>query len=72
MQRLPRTGHAADIGPSSKEEAVVAVQNDDGDDGTVQASAFEVEGAGECSNVLGQNGGRGDGVAGRRRGLALR
>ena len=49
-------GHAADMCPSSKEEGVLAVSNDDGDDGTVQASAFKAEEAGECSDVLGRTG----------------
>ena len=44
--------HAADVVPSSKEEAVLAVSNGDGDDGMVQASALKAEEAGECSEVL--------------------
>ena len=45
-------GHAADVCPSSKEEAVLAVSNNDCDDGTVQASVINAEEAGECSDVL--------------------
>ena len=48
--------HAADICPSSKEEAVLAVSNDDVDDGTVQASASKAEEAGECSDALSRMG----------------
>ena len=48
--------HAADICPSSKEEAVLAVSSDDGDEGTVQASAFKAEEAGEYGDVLGRIG----------------
>ena len=51
--RCNRRGHVADVCPSSKEEAVLAVSNDDGDDGTVKASAFKAEEGGECSDVLG-------------------
>ena len=47
-------GHAADICPSSKKDAVLAVLNDDGDDGTVQASALKAEEAGERSDVMGR------------------
>ena len=49
-------GHAADICPSPKDEAVLAMSNDDDDDGTVQASAFKAEETGECSYVLGRMG----------------
>ena len=31
---------------------MLAVSNDDGDDGTVQGSAFKADEAGECSDVL--------------------
>ena len=44
-------GHAADVYTSSKEEAVLAVSNDDGDEGTVQVSAFTAEEAGEYGDV---------------------
>ena len=46
-------GHAADVCPSSKEEAVLAVSNNDCDDGTVLASAFKVKETGECSDIVG-------------------
>ena len=35
---------------------MLVVSNDDGDDGTVQASAFNAEEAGECSDGLGRIG----------------
>ena len=35
--RCKGPGHAADICPSSEKEAVLAVSNDDSDDGTVQS-----------------------------------
>ena len=46
-------GTRAVVCPSSKEEAVPAVSNDDGDDGTVKTSAFKAEAAGECRDGLG-------------------
>ena len=49
-------GHAADVCPSSNEEAVLAVSSDDGDEDTVQASAFKTEEAGEYGDVLGRMG----------------
>ena len=55
MQPLQR-GHAADICLSSKEEAVLAVSSDDGDEGTIQALAFKAEEAGEYGDVLGRIG----------------
>ena len=48
--------HAADVCPSSKEQAVLAASNDDDDYDTVEASAFKAGEAGECSDVLGKNG----------------
>ena len=47
-------GHAADICPTSKEEAVLAASDDDDDYDTVEASAFKTGETGECSNVSGR------------------
>ena len=48
-------GHAADVCPTSKEEAVLAASDDDDDNGTVEATAFKAGEAGECNDVLGRN-----------------
>ena len=48
--------HAADVCPTSKEEAVLAASDDDDDHDTVEASAFKAGEAGECSDVLGKKG----------------
>ena len=47
-------GHAADVCPTSKEEAVLAASDDDDDYDTVEASAFKTGETGECSNVSGR------------------
>ena len=52
-------GHAADVCPTSKEEAIMAVaievgaRKNDHEKGTAQASAFEAEEAGKCSDGSG-------------------
>ena len=51
-------GHVADICLSSKEEPMLAVSSDDGDEGTVQASAFKAEEVGEYGDVLARMGER--------------
>lgn len=58
--RCDGRGHAADIFPTPKEGAVLAVssevgaRDDDGDDGAVQASAFTAEEIGDCVGVSGR------------------
>lgn len=55
-----RRGHTADVCPTRKEEAVwvltrkIGARNDDGDNGTVQASTFKAEETGGCSGGLGR------------------
>ena len=49
-------GHAADVCPTSKEEAVLATSDDDGDSDAVEASAFKARETGKCSNVSGKKG----------------
>ena len=53
---MPRPGHAADVCPTSKEEAVLAASDDNPDDNTVEGSAFKAEETGECSDVFGKKG----------------
>ena len=48
-------GHATDVCPTSKKEAVLAASTDDDDD-TVEASAFKAGQAGNYSDVLGRKG----------------
>ena len=50
-------GHAADVCPTSEEEAVLAASDDDDDYDTVEASAFKAGETGECSNYSGRKGG---------------
>ena len=49
-------GHAADVCPTSKEEAVLAASDDDDEYDTVEASAFKAIETVECSNVSGRKG----------------
>ena len=49
-------GHAADVCPTSREEAVLATLDDNDDCDTVEASAFKARERGECSNVSGRKG----------------
>ncbi|CAM9607237.1 unnamed protein product, partial [Laminaria digitata] len=54
--RCDGRGHTADVCPTAKEEAVLAVTSEvragvDDDDSSVHASAFKVEETGECSDV---------------------
>ena len=49
-------GYAADVCPTSKEEAVLAASDGDDDYDTVEASAFKARETGECSNVSGKKG----------------
>ena len=49
-------GHAADIRPTSKEEAVLAASDDDDDFDTLEASAFKARETGKCSNVSSKKG----------------
>ena len=55
-------GHSACVCPSSKEEAVLAATSEvgerdgDGEDGTVQASAFKAEETDDCGDGLGRMG----------------
>ena len=49
-------GHAADVCPTPKDGAVLAASDDNVVDDTVEASAFKVGEAGECSDVLGRKG----------------
>ena len=58
-------GHAADVCPTSKEEAVLAASDDDDDFDAVEASAFKARETGKCRNVSVQKGGRGVGLASR-------
>ena len=46
-------GHAADVCPTSKEEAVLAASDGDDDYDAVEASAFKAGETGEYSDVLG-------------------
>ena len=63
--RCHERGHAADVCPTSKEEAVLVASDDDDDYDTVKASAFKAEEAGECNDVLDRKGKEGVGLAGR-------
>ena len=49
-------GHAADVCPTSKEEAVPAVSDDDDYDDTVETLAFRARETGKRSNVSGKEG----------------
>ena len=54
--RCHRRGHAADVCPTSKEEAVLAASDDDDDSDAVEASVFKARKTGKCSNVSGKKG----------------
>ena len=56
FSRCHGRGHAADVCPTSKEEAVLAALDDDNDDDTVETATFKAGEAGECSDVLGRKG----------------
>ena len=46
-------GHAADVCPLSKDEAVLAASDEGNDDDTVEVSAFKAEETSKCSGVVG-------------------
>ena len=54
--RCDGRGHAADVCPTSKEEAVLAASDDDDDSDAAEASAFKARETGKCSNGSGTKG----------------